>query len=192
MRFINNVPKFFTASFKWHCSKTIHISASECWNKNYYNSTHIIPVLLLVACDYLLSVLCTTSCTALTNLAWTLRTPPPPNTLTLAQGSRFSLKEPLNRKGSWGITARADLVMDTHTPQIICYTPYPTLPYPTLYLSLSSGTAAMSMPSMYILPRESSTIRKRALKRLDFPAPVLPTTPIWPDREDQIIKSCLL
>ena len=35
------------------------------------------------------------------------------------------------------------------------------------------------MPSIDTEPMDNSTIRNKALKRLDFPAPVRPTTPIW-------------
>lgn len=45
-------------------------------------------------------------------------------------------------------------------------------------LNRSRGTDAMCIPSMEIVPADNSTMRNKALNKLDFPAPVLPTTPI--------------
>jgi hypothetical protein len=37
----------------------------------------------------------------------------------------------------------------------------------------------MLIPSIIILPKEGSTIRKRACMRVDLPLPVLPTIPVF-------------
>ncbi|CAN7975627.1 unnamed protein product, partial [Ixodes persulcatus] len=47
----------------------------------------------------------------------------------------------------------------------------------TAFLSLLSGTALMSTPSIRMLPRELFRTRRSASTREDLPAPVLPTTP---------------
>ena len=92
---------------------------------------------------------------------------------TWLQGSRFSLIVPLKRKGSWGMTAITDLRTWTdnrgwHSTYIHCR-----------YLSLSRGREAVSTPSSVMEPLLMFTILKRAWRRLDLPAPVRPTTPIW-------------
>jgi hypothetical protein len=43
--------------------------------------------------------------------------------------------------------------------------------------TIDSLTSEMSCPSISILPSVNSTILDRARHRVDFPAPVLPTTP---------------
>jgi hypothetical protein len=48
-----------------------------------------------------------------------------------------------------------------------------------LSLSSSRGTFAMSIPSINILPLKISTIRLKAKLIVLFPAPVLPTIPIF-------------
>ena len=69
-------------------------------------------------------------------------------------GSKLNLKLQLNKVGSWGITV-------------------------ILLLSYFNGTFAMSNPSIFIEPDKSSTILLR-VKPIDvFPAPVLPTIPIF-------------
>lgn len=45
--------------------------------------------------------------------------------------------------------------------------------------SVSSPIVESSTPSMTIRPLHGSTIRKSACSKDDFPAPVLPTTPIY-------------
>ena len=48
-----------------------------------------------------------------------------------------------------------------------------------LSLSSSRGIFAISIPSIKILPLKISTIRLKAKLIVLFPAPVLPTTPIF-------------
>lgn len=46
-------------------------------------------------------------------------------------------------------------------------------------LTSTKGSFEMSMPSISIEPDSSSTILENAMKMVDFPAPVRPTTPTF-------------
>ena len=59
-----------------------------------------------------------------------------------------------------------------------CKHQWHTISHAGTHLSLSKGTEAMSMLSIDMVPTDSSIMRNKALNKLDFPAPVLPTTPI--------------
>lgn len=73
---------------------------------------------------------------------------------TLESGSRLNQIVPLNRTGIWGMIVILSLKSDSPSFEI-------------------------SAPSILILPPHPSIIRQSARQRVDFPAPVLPTTPIF-------------
>ena len=93
---------------------------------------------------------------------------------TMEQGSRFSRTVPLKRNGSWGITAITDLGKQENLATHLCIDPGDMV-----HLSFSSEREATSTPSINTDPSCSSTMRNKAWNKLDLPAPVLPTTPIW-------------
>lgn len=71
-----------------------------------------------------------------------------------SSGSMLLLMVPSKRTGSWGMIPNRDL--RSWSPKV-----------------------QMSTPSMIILPSEGSTILNSAWISVDFPLPVLPTTPIF-------------
>ena len=74
------------------------------------------------------------------------------SSVTELKGSILYLRVPWNSVGSCGITV-------------------------TLDLKIYKFTSFISIPSIYIEPDSSSIIRDKVKARVDFPAPVLPTTP---------------
>ena len=72
----------------------------------------------------------------------------------LFSGSRLNLRVPSKRVGSWGMIA-------------------------IFSLRFCKLIFKISTPSMNIWPEAASTILQRARQRVDLPAPVLPTTPIF-------------
>ena len=82
-----------------------------------------------------------------------------------SSGSILNLRVPVNRTGSYGITV-------------------------IRFLSSWIGTSAMSMPSSIILPENNSTILEIEMAMVLFPAPVLPTTPIFSPALTSKVRSC--
>ena len=74
--------------------------------------------------------------------------------LILFSGSKLNFKVPVNIVGSYGMTV-------------------------ILFLNSSNGTSWISIPSMTILPSKISTILDIDKQIVLFPAPVLPTIPIF-------------
>lgn len=112
------------------------------------------------------------------------------------QGSRFSLTEWENKKGSWGMMASLDLLRTSHVcdlhrvnlkkkkrekcrlmnfSQILKVSSCRL--HCMAHLSWESPTWLTSSPSRSMHPCFSSTIRNSARNRLDFPEPVRPMIP---------------